>query len=105
MFYTVTVSFGPNSEYEFKFLDQDVQPLSREEASRWLHGEFEALECSPRNPIGKILLLDIILDVAKYGGEARFAAGGDWAKHFALCSAAALKRDTVRVDVPNLVVG
>lgn len=105
MFYTVTVSFGPNSEYEFKFLDQDVQTQPREEASHWLHREFEALECAPRNPVGKILLLDMILDVAKYGGEDRFAAGGDWAKRFALCCAATLKRDTIRVDVLNLVIG
>jgi hypothetical protein len=102
--YAVTVSFGQNSEFEFKCLDPEVQSLTREEASHWLHQEYEALECAPRNPIGKILLLDIILDVAKYGGEARFAGGGDWAKRFALCCAAALKRD-VRIDVPNLVVG
>lgn len=105
MLYTVTVSFGSNSEYEFKFLDEDVQPLPREEASHWLHREFEALDCAPRNPVGKILLLDMILDVAKYGGETRFAAGDDWAKRFALCCAATLKRDTIRVDVPNLLIG
>lgn len=105
MLYTVIVSYGPNSEYEFKFPDQDVHPLSREEASHWLHGEFEAMECASRNPVGKILLLDVILDVAKYGGEARFAAGGDWARRFALCCAVALRRGTVRVDVPNLMVG
>ncbi len=105
MLYTVTVSFGQNNEYEFKLHDADVQPVTREEASHWLHGEYEALECAPRNPIGKILLLDVILDVAKYAGEDRFAAGGDWARRFALCCGAALKRDTIRIDVPNLIVG
>lgn len=105
MLYTVTVSFGQNNEYEFKFHDEDVKPLAREEASHWLHAEYDALECAPRNPIGKILLLDVILDVAKYAGEDRFAKGGEWAKHFALCCAAALKRDTIRIDVLNLVVG
>lgn len=102
--YTITVSFGQNSEYEFKVPDADAGALTREDASQWLHREYEALECAPRNPVGKILLLDIILDVAKYGGEARFAAGGEWARKFAACCAAALKRDA-RVDVLNLVVG
>ncbi|MDD5249184.1 MAG: hypothetical protein PHY45_09370 [Rhodocyclaceae bacterium] len=102
--YTVTVSFGQNSEFEFKSLDPDVQHMTREEASRWLHQEYESLECAPRNPIGKILLLDVLLDVAKYAGAARFAAGGEWAQRFAQCCAAALKRD-VRIDVPNFVVG
>lgn len=104
MLYTVTVSFGQNNEYEYKFLDNEVLPVQREEASHWLHAEYEALDCAPRSPIGKILLLDVILDVAKYGGEDRFAAGDAWAKRFALYCAVALKRDTIRVDVPNLVV-
>lgn len=105
MLHTVVVSFGPNVEFEYKFNDQEVRSFSREDASQWLQREFEALDCAPRNPIGKILLLDIILDVAKYGGEARFAAGDEWPKRFALCCAATLKRDTIRVDVPNLIIG
>lgn len=105
MLYTVTVAFGQNAEYEFHFHDEDVKAIPRQEASHWLHAEFDTLECAPRNPVGKILLLDVILDVAKYGGEDRFAAGAEWAKRFALCCAAALGRDTIRVDVPNLVIG
>lgn len=103
--YTVTVSFGRNNEYEYKLFDDEVRALPREEAGAWLHREFEALECAPRSPVGKILLLDIILDVAKYGGEARFTAADEWAKRFALCCAAALKRDTIRIDIPNFIIG
>lgn len=105
MSHTVTISFGSNTEFEFKFPVEDVLSLSRDEASDWLHDAFEALDCAPRNPMGKILLLDVILDVAKFGGEDRFAKEGPWARRFALCCAAALKRDTIRIDVPNLVVG
>lgn len=103
MIYTVTVSFGQNSEYEFKLHDGEADSIGRDEASSWLHREYEALECAPRNPVGKILLLDVMLDVAKYGGEAHFAAGDEWARRFAACCAAAMKRD-VRIDVLNLVV-
>ena len=105
MLYTITVSFGETCEYEFKFLDSDIAGLPRDQARAWLHREFEALECTPRNPVGKILLLDVILDVAKYGGEKRFAEGGEWARTFVHSVGAALGRDTVRIDVPNLVVG
>ncbi|HEX8989241.1 MAG TPA: hypothetical protein VF816_14880 [Rhodocyclaceae bacterium] len=101
---TVTVSFGRNSEYQYHFHDDEVGTLSRDEAKAWLHAEYESLECQPRNPVGKILLLDVMLDVAKYGGESHFAAPDDWAKRFALCCAAAMTRD-VRIDVANLVVG
>jgi hypothetical protein len=101
---TIIVSFGPHSEFEFKVHDEDANALTREQAGEWLHEQYEALECTPRNPIGKILLLDVILDVAKYGGKDRFTEDYEWGRHFAVCCAAALKRDT-RVDVPNLVVG
>lgn len=102
MSYTITVSFDENNEFQYKLLDEDIASLSRSDASEWLHREYEALECAPRNPIGKILLLDIILDVAKYGGKARFASD-DWGTHFAKCCAAILKRDAC-IDVPNLTV-
>jgi hypothetical protein len=104
MSYTITVSFGQNSEYEFKVQEDEVRSLTRDDASHWLHREYETLECAPRNPVGKILLLDVILDVAKYGGEPRFAAADEWAKRFALCCAATLKRDA-RIDAFNFVVG
>lgn len=102
MSYTVTVSFGQNSEYEFKVPED--RSLTRDDASQWLHREYETLDCAPRNPVGKVLLLDVILDVAKYGGEAHFAAADEWARRFASCCAAALKRDA-RIDVLNFVVG
>jgi hypothetical protein len=104
MSYTVIVSFGDKNEYEFKLTDEEVKALSREDAGRWLNEEFQALECEPRSMVGKILLLDVIVDVAKYSGESRFSTGGEWPQRFALCCAAALKRDVIRVDVQNLVV-
>jgi hypothetical protein len=105
MFHSVTVSYGSSDEYEFRFPDTDVAGLSRDDAREWLFKEYEALECTPRNPVGKLLILDIILDVAKYAGASRFAAGGEWAMRFAHSTSAALGRDTVRVDVLNLMVG
>lgn len=104
MFQTITVSFDPANEFEFRCPTDKVQALGREEASRWLHTEFDALECEPRNPMGKILLLDVIIDVAKYAGASRFAAQDGWGERFALCCAAALGRDGIRVDVPDMVI-
>lgn len=104
MSYTIVVTFSEQSEFEFKLGDDDIKALPREEASRWLHQEFQALECEPRSMVGKILLLDVIVDVARYGGEQRFAENGAWALQFARCCAATLKRDAIRIDVPNMVI-
>lgn len=105
MKYSVSVSFGPEREYEFSLHEGDVAALGKDQARAWLASEFEVLECAPANAMGKLLILDMILDVAKYGGEDRFRQSGDWAKRFATAVAGALGRPAVRVDVANAVVG
>ena len=101
----VIVSFGEEREYEFPRADAEVADIDRDAARSWLAKEFEDLECSPTNPMGKVLVLDMVLNVAKYGGEARFRDGGAWAKDFALMTAAALSRSAIRVDVAGFTVG
>ena len=103
--YTVTVVFRADREYEFHVHAADVADLTKASAQEWLHEEFDELECTPSNPVGKVLMLDVILSVAKYGGEQRFAQGGEWARRFAACVAVALDRPAVRIDVPGFVVG
>jgi len=103
--YQVIVSFGASREYELAVHDADVAALGKDQARTWLAREFEALECTPSNPMGKVLVLDMILNVAKYGGEARFQQAGDWAQQFARATAAALDRPAIRVDVKGFVVG
>jgi hypothetical protein len=101
----ITVSFGAEREYDLTVHDAEAAALPKDQARAWLSGEFERLECTPSNPMGKILVLDMILNVAKYGGEDRFRQGGEWAKQFAVATGVALGRPTVRVDVANFVVG
>jgi hypothetical protein len=97
----VNVVFERNHEYELIA----HAGASREEASRWLDAQWEALECEPSNPMGKVLILDKILCVAKYAGEKRFAAPGDWSQRYADVVATVLARPVVRVDVAERVVG
>ncbi len=105
MSYKVTVAFGGNREYEFTPHDAEVAAMTKDQARGWLAKEFDVLECTPSNPMGKVLLLDMILNVAKYGGENRFEQANDWAKKFAVVTAAALDRPVVRVDVSAFLVG
>lgn len=102
---TVIIRFNAASEYEFLVDDAALQGrTTRADANQWLKDEYAALECEPRNPVGKILLLDVILDVAKYGGERRFMARDGWAQRYAECCALALERQAILVDVGELSV-
>lgn len=104
MLYHVTVIFGKDKEYEFKMSDADLSGRSAEEARRWFDKEFTDLECEPSNPVGKVLIIDKILSVARYGGEARFVDRKDWALDFVRYAALALGRDTIRVDVSSFSI-
>ncbi len=98
------ISFGANREYSFAVHEQDIQDISKADARDWLANEFEELECVPSNPVGKILLLDMVLNVAKYGGEERFKAHDEWAQHFAKVVAVALKRSVIHIDIQEQTV-
>lgn len=101
---TIIVDFGAEREYSFIVHPEDIQNLSKDAAQDWLAEEFEDLECSPSSPVGKILLVDMLLNVAKYAGEERFKERTEWAQQFVKAVATLLKRSTVRIDVDEFAV-
>ena len=105
MVYHIAVLFGKGREYDFQFTDADLSGQTAEQARNWFNNEFNSLECEPSNPVGKVLIIDKILNVAQYGSEARFADKKEWAKQFAVNAALALGRDTVRIDVAAFTIG
>jgi hypothetical protein len=101
----VIVSFGPDPEFDFHLAAADVAGQSADAARHWFDREFVALECDVPSPIGKVLVADRLLSVAKYAGPRRFREQREWAEQFARNAAVMLGRDLVRVDVPNYTVG
>lgn len=100
----VTVVFGDKREYEFPVSQTELDAMNKDQARTWLANEFEVFECMPANPMGKVLVLDMVLSVAKYAGESRFEQSGAWAAKFAQATAVALERPTVRIDTAAFVV-
>lgn len=101
----VTVAFARDREYELRVSAGGKNRLTAEEAQMWLGQQFDAFGCAPQSPVGKVLVLDKVLEVARGAGEKRFAAGGEWVERYARAVAAALNRETVRVDVGQNSVG
>jgi hypothetical protein len=54
--------------------------------------------------MGKVLLADRILSVAKYSGEQRFRDHPEWAEQFARNAAAMMGREVIRVDVEKYTI-
>lgn len=105
MLHHVKVSFAKGRDYEFQFSEADLAGLTTEQARRWIDNEYTTLECESSSPMGKVLIIDKILSVAKYGGEQRFIDGKEWARSFCRSAALALGRDTIRIDVAQFVIG
>lgn len=105
MLYNVFVSFGAGKEYEFPFEAAEPRGTATEQARHWLDEQYVQLECEPINPMGKTLIIDKVLIIAKAAGEKPFAANDAWAQQFARSAALALGRDTIRIDVPGFTVG
>ena len=97
----VLVTLSPDQE--FRLDAQGGQPLSHEDARRWLDDEFLRLECEPLRASGKVLLADKVLTVARAAG-AMLLADPAWSGQFARATVAALARPVVRVDVPGMAV-
>ena len=96
---SVVVSFGEGHEYEVRVAPAALAAQDAQAARQWFDREFVELECSPSNPVGKLLIVDQILNVAKYAGENAFMHGGNnWSASFARNALKALDRDFVRVD-------
>lgn len=97
----VKVVFDRHREYE---IIAHALP-DRNEARSWLDDQWEALECESSNPTGKILLLDKILSVARYGGEKHFIDADEWGQRFADVVTTVMGRPVVCVDVADRLVG
>ena len=105
MLYHVIICFGKDKQYPYKFSEQELGDSSPEEARRWLDKEYSDLKCEPSNPMGKVLIIDKILNIARSGGEQRFIDGKTWATQFARYTALALGRDMISVDVEAYRIG
>ena len=102
---TVFVVFAPDREYELRITAGDKPLPSAQEGDLWLSRQFEELGCTPRSMVGKVLVLDKVLEVAREAGEKRFAGDLAWAEQYARAVLATLNRESVRVNIADNTVG
>lgn len=101
----VTVVTGNGERYEFELLDADLAGLDARKAQEWLGQEFEKAGCTPTNPVGKLLLADKILCLAKTQQDAAYAAPTPWVNSFVRAAAAAIGRAVLTIDLGNHTLG
>jgi hypothetical protein len=104
MDYNIFVKFGAGRNFELRLQDRDLVGATPQSARRWFEEQFAEMGCTPTNPTGKTLLVDLILGVARAMGEKPFANGDSSAREFARNAIAVLQRSTVSIDIEDLSV-
>lgn len=104
MEYSILVKLGAGKDYELRLQDRDLAGATPQSARRWFEQQFADMGCTPTNPTGKTLLVDLIVGVARAMGDKPFAQGEDLAREFARNAVAALQRRAVSIDVESLSV-
>ena len=74
-------------------------------AQEWLGREFEVAGCVPTNPVGKLLLADKILCLAKTQKDAAYAEPTPWVQSFVRAAATAIGRAVLTIDLGNHSLG
>ena len=101
----VTIVTNNGERHEFELLDADLAGMDTRQAQEWLGQEFESAGCVPTNPVGKLLLADKILCLAKTQKESVYASPSPWVKSFVRASAAAIGRSVLTIDLGNHTLG
>ena len=100
----ILVKLGEGKDYEFRLQDRDLAGATPQSARQWFEQQFADMGCTPTNPTGKTLLVDLIVGVARAVGEKPFAQGDGLAREFAKNAIVVLQRRAISVDVPALSV-
>lgn len=101
----VTIVAASGERFEFELHDADLAGLNARQAQEWLGQEFEAAGCVPTNPVGKLLLADKILCLAKTQNETAWAEPTPWAKQFVRAAVASIGRNVLTIDLGNHSLG
>lgn len=104
MDHTITVFFDTAAEFCFPIVDAQVNGIDKSVATDWFNAEFDRLGCSSRNPTGKIIMRNVVVDVAKAAGTAGFSDDQPWSANFSQHCAALFRHKNVRIDVPAMTL-
>jgi hypothetical protein len=101
----LSVVFADGQRMDYELHDAEIARFGRDEAKNWLGQEFEAAGCVPSNPVGKLLLADRIIGLAKEQSKRDFDPPSPWMKEFLAATAAALNCPVVTIDLGNDTLG
>jgi hypothetical protein len=94
----LSIVFADGEQMDYELSDAEIGNLDARAAHAWLDEEYEAAGCVPSNPVGKLLIVDKIVSLAKSQSRRSFDPPSAWVKDFLRATAAALERPVITID-------
>lgn len=101
----VTVVLASGERVEFEISDQELAGFDHRAAHDWLGREYEAAGCVPTNPMGKLLLADKVVSLARSRPERMFTEPDAWTSTFLRAAVQAIERPVITIDLANNSLG
>ena len=101
----ITVVLASGTTKLFELSDRDLEGLDSRTAQEWLGAEFDGAGCTPTNPVGKLLLADKILVLAKTVPPKNFENPTAWVQEYLRATACALGRPAITIDLARHALG
>lgn len=99
------IIFPDGATREFEFSAEELEGLTRQAAREWIGEQFQAAGCTPSNPVGKLLIADTVLILAKAQSPKTFLEPSEWGRQFLRAVAVAFGARAVTLDLANQVIG
>ncbi|MDP2795380.1 MAG: hypothetical protein Q8O25_15095 [Sulfurisoma sp.] len=91
--------------HEFMLHDADLAGCDKRTADDWLAREFEVAGCEPSNPMGKLILPDKVLQLARGVDAKTLAAPTPWLMDYLRAVSCALGKPFVSIDLVESKLG
>jgi hypothetical protein len=85
--------------HEFKLIGADLVGCTRRDADDWLGKEFVAAGCVPSDPVGKLILADKVIQLARTIPAKTLVTPTPWLHEYLRAVACALERPVVSIDL------
>lgn len=95
----VTVILKDGESHHYHLSESELSMFSPTSAQNWLAKEFEAADCEPTNPVGKVLLVDRILLLAQSQPASVWSENGRWVREYVCAAARAMDRAALTIDL------
>lgn len=100
----VSVILKTGEKQDFHLTESELAMFSVGSAQEWLAREYDKAGCEAVSPVGKVLLVDRILQLGALQPAAGWTAPSTWIRQYLCASARAMGRPALTIDLAHYAI-